>query len=131
MASGGCDRHGVLLSSVESYDAFADSWTPMASMTKRKAQHCSVVVKNKMFVIGLTLNDFEVFDNTSKTFTALKTKFLKHPILNTVLSVGEKVLVFQDGRKSVLCYDVVKRCWSKKYLTCKARSFSCVKIPCI
>ena len=53
VASGGCDRQGQLLSSVESYDVFADVWTPMASMTKRKAQHCSVVVKTRCLLSAL------------------------------------------------------------------------------
>ena len=45
VASGGINNGGIL-NSVESFDFFADNWTPMPKLLNTKSNHNLVVVKN-------------------------------------------------------------------------------------
>ena len=70
--SGGYDHEK--LKTVESYDVFADKWSPMPSMINSKTDHSLVVVKNKLFVIAKEINSCEVFDNDCKNYPLLRVR---------------------------------------------------------
>ena len=106
-----CDRK-----TVESYDAFSNTWKPMPSLIEIDRDHSMVSVKNKLFVFGgLYLNtSCEVFDKTSNRFVTLKSlDFIKSFYMNAI-SVGNKILLFTHEAKFVLCYDVDKDEWSRE-----------------
>ena len=117
------------LNSVESYDVFGNKWTSMPNMVNYQSFHNLVVVKNKLFVIGLGTENCEFFDNACKKFVVLKHQ--QYIYYNKSVSIGNIIFIFQEFSSSVICYDVVKNEWSEepcevaKYL----KDFTCVKIP--
>ena len=129
VVSGGCYH----MNTVESYDVFADTWTPMPSMIEGRTYHSLVCVENKLFAIGggARLNtNCEVFDKTSNMFVTLETpNFLSKDVKS--LRVGSKVFAFQSNTKIVQCYDIDKNEWLKQ--CCEATEdlscYSYVKVP--
>ena len=101
----------------------------MPDMINRHSYHSSVVVNNKLFVIGHEVNTCEVFDNVLKRFVSLK-----HPITityNKCVAIGNRIVVLQKFSSSVICYDVDKDAWSKEFSDIErvTEDFSCIKIP--
>ena len=129
VVSGGTDNVDNELKSVESYDVFADNWSQMPDMINNHKFHSSVVVKNKLFIMDDGKNNCEVFDNVCKKFVTLKSSYTLD--LNKAISIGNKIIVFQEFSLSVISYDVDKDKWSKE--SCEVTEylelFSCVKIP--
>ena len=121
------------INTVEAYDHVADMWTKMPNLKKRRCNHKSVAVKNKLFVIGGTFrNSCEVFDSTTKKFTLLRQpKFAPYYNLNDyteVLIIGSKIFLYQNNSK-VITYDFENKEWSEKICeaTKNIRSFSVLK----
>ena len=129
VVSGGIDNNENYLNTVESYDVFADKWFPMPNTMKSKCLHNLVVVKDKLFVIGQGTKGCEVFDNVSRKFIALK----PHPSItySKCVQIGNKIIVFQRNRSSIVCYDVDKDEWSEELceLTKDLFDFSFTKFP--
>ena len=130
VVSGG--YNGQELNTVELYDAYSDSWTPMPNMIEERSHHSLVSLKSKLFAIGgANLNtNCEVFDKTSNMFVAFETpKFHSHDV--TAVSIASKIFVFQDFEDYVLCYDVDKDVWSENW--CKAlqsiSDYPAVRVP--
>ena len=65
----------------------------MFNMIKRRYGHGLVVVNSKLFVIGRTLNDCEVFDNNCKNIVSLKKPGVDVHCLYKVLPFGSKFFV--------------------------------------
>ena len=120
----------TLLHTAESYDVFADEWTPMADMNMGNFCHSLVAVKSKLFVIGTEA--CEVYDSTSRKFTLLESYTEKVSGFCTAMAIGHKIYAFSDERKYVVCYDTVTDVWTEKVykkLPKLGLGFSSVKIP--
>ena len=129
--SGGI-RNRYDLRSVETYDVFADKWTIMPNMINGKKNHKLVAVKNKLFVIDHFIDRCEVFDNHTNKFVIFKEPSLFFPPLTgfiNVFSIGCKLVFFNNGKKSVFTYDMLKNEWSRKYLPSKMTAYTCVQVP--
>ena len=110
VVAGGFDYiNNTQLSTVESYNVANDTWAPMPSMIEKRSSHSLVVVKRKLFVIGgsRTQPNCEFFDNVCKKFVALKSISLRHKRVEAV-SIGNKILVVEPLRRTLLSYDVEK-----------------------
>ena len=129
VVSGGMDRRYNDLNSVESYDVFANEWTPMPNMKNSHSEHSLIAVKDRLFVIGRETNICEVFDKFCTQFTVLKLPF--HYSYVKCVSLGKKIVVFLDGSSSILFYNVDTDNWSVEShkITSFLQDFSCVKIP--
>ena len=103
----------------------------MANMNSSKSWHSLVVVKNKLFVIGYGIDTCEVFNSRCKTFVAIKSPQTSYLLLNKAISIGSKIIAFQNTTSLVFCYDVEKEEWSEESceVTQDLRYFSCVKLP--
>ena len=101
----------------------------MPKTINNHSYHNLVVVKEKLFVVGKEPNFFEVFDNVCKKFVSLK----QPPCINfnKSVAIGNKIVVFQENRTTILCYDVDKDEWSEESceVTKDLSNFSCVKLP--
>ena len=129
--SGGLGNHNVLRS-VETYDVFADKWTPMPYMINGKHGHKLVAVKNKLFVIDRFTKRCEVFDYHSNKFVIFNEPRVFFPLLTwfiNVFSFGSKLVFFNNRRKSVFTYDMLENEWSRKYLPSKMAAYTCVQVP--
>ena len=117
------------LNTVESYDVIADKWSSMPNMVNGKSSHSLVVVRNKLFVIGDYKDTCEVFDNNIRKFVVLKSPEISY--LNTAVSIGSKIVIFQHNTSSMSCYDADKNEWSEEpcELTEHLCEFSCAKFP--
>ena len=105
---------------VESYDVFADIWTPMPNMIEARCNHSLICFKSKLFAIGggIILNaNCEVYDKSSNVFVTLESPSFRSYKVKSVL-VGNKIFVFQREKKVVLCYDCDKDKWSEE--SCEA-----------
>ena len=129
--SGGRDNTTNKLNIVESFDVIADEWSPMPNMINRHGGHRLIVVRNKLFVIGIGRDNCEVFDNNCKKFISLKPHGTNFGYLKNVISVGSKIFVLLNRKKNTLvrCYDVERDKWSTKNLKYDITSFCCVKLP--
>ena len=127
VVAGGFDYNGSL-KTVESYDDFSGNWSSMPNMINSQVYHSLVVVRNKLFVIGVM--KCEVFDNIHKRFVAIRSEVF--PFKNTAIAIKNKIVIVQDARSHLISYDVDKDEWSE--IPCKVteyiESISCVKIPC-
>ena len=73
VVSVGINKHGSDERSVVMYDRCGDKWSAfMADMTQGRNSHVSVAIKNKLYIIGGSLNSCEVFDSLSNTFVKIK-----------------------------------------------------------
>ena len=129
VVSGGYGNNNYDLNTVESYDVFADKWSRMPDMINSQSFHNLVVVKDKLFVVGQGTEACEVFDNVCKKFV-----LLKHPIRfnhNQCVPIGNKIIVFQENRSSIVCYDVDEDKWSEgsSEVTKDLLNFSFTKLP--
>ena len=130
IVSGGMDNGRNILSTVESYDVFADKWSSMPSMIRGKHDLSLSVVQDKLFVIGQGRQFCEVFDNIGKQFVALESSFCIYFSVNKSIALGNKIIVIQDSVCRAICYDVVDNKWS--YELCEIienYKFSSVKLP--
>ena len=129
VVSGGRDNNYDSLNTVESYDVFRDKWTSMPNMVYSHSDHSLVTVKDKMFVVPHENNNCEVFDNICKKFVAVKSSYTLTS--NKAMSIGNKIVIFQHNRSSVVIYDVDKNEWYEE--SCDATNyffcFSCVRMP--
>ena len=112
----------------------ADQWSSMPNMIAAKIRHSLVAVRNKLLVIGLGDDTCELYENRSKKFVALKSppvEYVEDVNLTKAIAIGNKILVFQDNKATVLCYDVDKNEWSEEpcEVTKHLQDFSCVKLP--
>ena len=91
--------------------------------------HSLVVVKQKLFVIDCGNNNCEVFEDFCRKFIALKSSYSLH--LSKAMSIGKKIVIFQNNSSLVIYYDVDKNEWFKESceVTKNLEDFSCVKIP--
>ena len=131
VVSGGQDDNDIELNTVESYDVIAAKWSSMPNMIDSKIRHSLVVVRKKLFVIGYGTDTCEVYESRSKNFVALKSQPEVYVHLNKTISIGNKILVFQDHTASVHCYDVDENEWSEESceVTKHIFDYSCVKLP--
>ena len=131
VVTGGWDNNGNDLNTVEKYDATIDEWSPMPDLIEGKRSHSLVVVKNKLYVIGYGTDACEVFENSCKKFVAIKSPRTGYLYLNQAISIGSKIVAFQDEESSLFCFDVDKDEWSEEYfeVTKNLGNFSCVKLP--
>ena len=101
----------------------------MPNTVKHLSFHSLVVVKDKLFVIGRGIESCEVFDNACKKFVVLK----HQPSIyyHRSVSIGSRILIFQEKKSSIVCYNVDKDEWSEESceVTKYLEDFSCVKIP--
>ena len=128
VVSGGIDNNYIDLKTVESYNVVADEWSSLPNMNDSVYCHSLVVVRNKLFSIRSSSDSFEVFESVSKKFVSLKsTNDFK---LNEAISIGNKIVIFQNDSISIFCYDVDTNEWLEKSceFTKRLDNFSCVKI---
>ena len=101
VVSGGKNVRDGEMSSVERYDVTKDAWSPMPSTIHSQSSHELVSARNKLFVIGSPYNKCECFDG--EMFAAVKSnQFFRN---YTCVLVGAKILVVQEDKKHVACYD--------------------------
>ena len=138
VVTGGDDTSQHQLSTVESYDVTTNSWSPMAEMVEGKRRHSSVVVRNKLFVLGCEgfSEGFEVYDSTCKIFVALKRpapmlESTSFGTINNVVAIGSKLFALMNATCFFAVYDVEKGKWSKVFcdITEKELLFSSIKVP--
>ena len=126
---------GEEMTDVSFYDPTADNWSFMANMVTDKYAHNLLVANNKLFVIGFGRNGCEIYDRTCETFVALKSPSEGISMFNTAVSIGSKILLFQESERHITCYDVDRNTWSCEALDVPDnlvfpdRDFSCVKFP--
>ena len=120
---------------VEQYDHVSNTWSKFHSMINTRCYHQSVVVKNKLFVIGGGILNSEIYDSTCKKFVALKQPGSIYDSLigspSAAVTVGNEILIFGGYSSTVLCYDSEEKVWSEK--SCEVvkylNGFSCVQVP--
>ena len=119
---------GNILNSVESYDVFANKWSPMSNMINNHFLHSLVTVKSKLFVMD-GREHCEVFDNVCEKFVVFKSSTTFR--FRDAVSIGNKIVILQNETSSIICYDVNKDEWSQKpcELTKDLEDFSCLKLP--
>ena len=122
------------LNTVEAFDHVANEWTRMPNMVEERQSHKSVAIKNKLYMFGGLINTCEVYDSTCEKFVLLKqptncfSRQLHVP--NAVISIGNKLIIFQKRNDISIIFDVENNTWSKE--PCEflenLSNFSCVKV---
>ena len=133
VVSGGSNLHR--LNTVEAYDHVANEWTSMPNMVEERSSHKSVAIKNRLYIIGGSTKTSEVYDSTCKKFALLKSSdncFSHH--LNfprAVISIGNKLVVFQRIKGTSFIYDEENDTWSEEpcEVSKNLSSYSSAKVP--
>ena len=132
VVTGGENNINLVSNTVESYDVYGKTWTPMPNMIERRCGHSLVCFKRKLYAIGgvSLYTNCEVYDKTSNKFVTLEApRFLSYEVKSNL--IGSKIFVFQNGRRAVLCYDADKEQWSKDSFeaTKNICYYSTVRVP--
>ena len=93
VVSGGGDGKNYV-KSVHVYDFFQEVWSEMPEMNEVREMHASIAVHNKLYIVGGSSPEFEVFDLCSEKFVYIKT-----PSLSTYAWDGLPVRCFKLGNK--------------------------------
>ena len=137
VVSGGFSFNAFESKTVEVYDHVANEWLKMASMIEGRLQHSSVVVNDKLYIIGGNgSKTLEAFDPRSSKFSLLKEPIpgitRNYVTREEVFTVDSKLLIIGNKGK-VIFYDfknnecLETECEATKYLA----KFSCVNLPVI
>ena len=103
--SGGVNN-GVVVKTAEAYDHCSDEWSRMPEMLEARRNHASVSIKNKLFMMGGSPNQCEVFDSCNQNFAYLKPML---PIYNfpefqtKCFTMGNKIMVFKESLLKCSC----------------------------
>ena len=124
------------MKSCAAYDSIADEWYKFPSMVKKRYDHGSVVVRDKLYVIGGINKSLEFYERINDCFTVVKKYpscvegyFVDHSCVTRTLSIGSNILLF---RGEVYSYDVDENEWKvydKDCVTKKLQNFCCAMIP--
>ena len=107
----------------------------ISNMIKERHCHKSAAIKNKLYTIWGFTHTNEVYDSTCEKFVLLKlptyyfSRHLDVPI--AVISIDNKLVVFQRTKNTCLIYDVENEIWSEKpcEVSRNLLCYSCVKVP--
>ena len=138
VVSGGKNRLFTnMLDTVECYDVVTNSWSPnwLPKTVKKRWRHNLVVIQGKLFAVGGEDHSCEVFDRTSKKFTAIKPydhyKQRQGHFLSNSLAIGAEIFIFFNEAPFLLIYNIEKNKWSKK--SCDATrniwGYGSIKLP--
>ena len=131
VVSGGFNTNNVESNTVESYDVLPNKWSSMPNMINVISDHSLVVVRSKLFVITYATDVWEVFDNIYNKFVAFKLPHVQGFNFNESVSIGSKIVLFQNDRTSLYSYNVDNGEWSEDFLeiTEEFWNYSCVTVP--
>ena len=102
----------------------AGTWSSMLSMTQGTLGHISVVVRNKLYVIGgrCVQKSLEVFDSFSNQFTDLKQSLQNMGVnirvfqytcnVSEAVAVGNNILIFRYYSNVAIVFDLDECKWS-------------------
>ena len=133
VVSGGINSNGHL-NTVEVFDHVAGTWSKIPNMIHTRFHHKMIPVGNKLFVVGGKTNVCEVYDTFCKKFAALKLR-PEHLNFNfyclEAVSIGRKIMVFNNNSPQVAAYDVDEEKWSEESceVTKNLKDYYCVKVP--
>ena len=103
----------ISTNTVEQYDHVADEWSYMPSMVGSTEDHNLVAIKSKLFVIGRSKDEFEVFDKFTNRFVVIKS-FAKlfegrEPVEYVrAVSIGNKIALLVIKALTIAVYDIAK-----------------------
>ena len=128
------------VNTVEMYDHITNTWSFMPNMIKRRVDHSSAAINNKLFVFGSRYGNgketFEVFDSTCKKFVIIKQKpnsfkLRLNNIAGSFCIEGKFVLLGNWWSSTALCYDVDKDEWSEEPFeaTRNTAGYGCSLVP--
>ena len=111
------EENHQILNTVEAYDPIDNTWTEFPKMNYSRCSHMSVVINNKLFVIAGGTDINEVYESTSKKFTALKPSLGLYNIGKNypfaVFKISHKLFVYFSCSSNVFCFDTTKGQWYK------------------
>ena len=111
--SGGSDYRGSS-TSVEVYDHCAKKWSHMPDMLEGRSHHASISIKNKLFMVGGTSKNCEVFDSFSQKFASIKPilPIYRYEHVRTQYAViGSKIKIFNNDSLDAIVFDTEKEEW--------------------
>ena len=111
----------IRLQSVEAYDYDQNRWNFLPEMLKRRYNHSSVSMGNKMFIIGEGYTNVlgcEMFDSLAKKFTYISSDTIKrlNQYKSEAMCGGDKIVGFFESsiETFVYIYDIINDRWSEK-----------------
>ena len=122
VVSGGCgdidNPRRWLLRTVEVYDHFASRWMPsMRLMVEGRCGHASVTVGNKLYVVGGSSVNCEVYDHFTDKFVMIKSKLPlnvcdPHDFLDQCVAFGSKIWLLNGRTNKAAVFDIDEKEWS-------------------
>ena len=78
----------------------------MPNMISGKRDHSLVVANEKLFAIGFSNYNCEVYDSSCGKFVALKSPPLTSRTFGKVVSIGGTTIIIQGRVSHLVCFDV-------------------------
>ena len=104
---------------VQAYDHIADEWSEMPDMLESRQFHASLNIRDKLYMLGGSIKQNEVFDCFSNVFVHIKsvTSFYNWETAGTTrhqyIVLGNKVVIINDSSLDAAVFDVEKEEWSE------------------
>ena len=132
VVSGGMNNQYIKTRNVDVYDVTRDKFFPMPSMINGKNCHSLVSLKGKLYVVGFQYGGFEMYDNVCKKFVAIKPPLKSIAYTSRCVSIGSRIIIFQEKERDAVCYDVDNDEWFEEVcdVTRDLKSSAFVKAPC-
>ena len=114
VVSGGSDESKTL-KTVEKFDHGKNKWSKMPSMVKGRRHHASIAIRNKLYMIGGSSKNCEVFDYESNKFACMKPVHPIHryyDVRTQYTVVGQVIKVYNSRTLAVVAFDVEKGEWT-------------------
>ena len=100
---------------VEAYDPSGDLWSRMPDMVHDRSRCRLAAIGNKLYVFqGSFYSAGEVFDLRSNRFTCLTMGFPPHRSYGSIVTIGGKMLVFNNDFLKVARFDLERDEWGKR-----------------
>ena len=104
------------MNSVVVYDHCVDELSQMPRMRGGRYNHASMSIRNKLYMIGGSNTQCEVYDSLSETFDFIKSilPVYKHVWCKAqYVGIGNKIKIFNKISRDVAVYDIEENEWSE------------------
>ena len=108
------------LKTVEAYDHCLNKWSQIPDMIQGRHNHSLISIENRLYVVGGSSNQCEVFNGFSQTFTSIKSTssiynmyYFSSNYRYIYAATGDKIEHYRGSLLTAAVYDAEKEKWSE------------------
>ena len=115
IVSGGMDLEIQELKRVEAFDHCANEWSQMPDVLGVRYNHASISIRNKLYMVGGSSEQCEVFDSLNRNFVYIKSPAFNYKGLKTPnVAIGNKIGFYNEDSFDAVVFDFETGEWSEE-----------------